>query len=234
MKSKYKINDTKYEIEIEEGEEIIMTLPFGFGTIIKWGENSTELWLDVPDTENIEDASFWEDSTEDGTETSGIIDKLDGSGEVFFIKWDISSIPASQNILTAELILDMVATSNEMVLIWYSDNQTWTEGMIDAMCSDGNVCQQVIDYLIINTANWTGSAVDPEFIDEGIKEAVQIEVDARNTYVTFILYPDPNGDTSDPYSFSTKEIFGMHSSATKFPTLSSSSTKVSASLSIES
>ncbi len=53
--------EIEYEIEIEEGEKLEQTIPFGFNKVIKWGENSTNIILQTADTENLRDATVDQD-----------------------------------------------------------------------------------------------------------------------------------------------------------------------------
>ena len=39
--------EIEYEVEIEEGEKLEQTIPFGFDKVIKWGENSTEIIINA-------------------------------------------------------------------------------------------------------------------------------------------------------------------------------------------
>jgi hypothetical protein len=95
------------------------------------------------------DEMFDEDTTRDGTTTFLVSDLIDGSsGEVSFLKWDISGIPSDANITNATLCLTTYHenpsyASNEPIQVWYSDNETWSEGDIDSMCDDGVNCDEL-------------------------------------------------------------------------------------------
>lgn len=144
MKTKLKIiNSTgglehEVEIEIEEDEYALIEYNSFIGTILskefRFGEDSTTIQLQDPDTENLEDAYFDEDDSPDGTETSLILDVIDGSGEMPFFKFNISAIPAGQQIDNATICVVTSVSQTETVDVWRSANQTWKEEDLDGVC----------------------------------------------------------------------------------------------------
>ncbi|MFH1592202.1 MAG: DNRLRE domain-containing protein [Candidatus Woesearchaeota archaeon] len=178
------------------------------GIEIKWGDASTTIKLQEPDTENLEDAFFDEDDTRTGTEALIIADVLDGHGAVTFVKFNMSSIPSDMMIEDATLCLYTSTTgtaSDEDLDMWYVENQSWKEEEIDDLCNDGAVCDEVFDMFTtkIRTYNGLDGVIHWDCIDN-LQSAVQTEIDNGNINLSFALN-NSGTDASDSYQWKSKE-----------------------------
>ena len=183
------------------------TYNFNIGDILEFGYNSTTIQLQEADTENLEDATFDEDSTRDGTENLLLSDFVDGGGEITFIKFNISSIPSGQQIENATLCLrnyNDVSASNEILEIWRVSNQTWVEGEIDALCGDGVACSDMWNMFTTQIRTYAGiDNLEQWNCISDLHSAVQIDYDAENPATSFTL--NNTGDTIDYYQWKSKE-----------------------------
>lgn len=163
--------------------------------------------LQDADTENLEDAMFDEDSTRNGELDSIFVDAIDGTGEVGFLKFNLSSLPAGKKIDSAVLALYAQGGSTQDMLVYKANNYTWVEGEIDAMCGDSTYCSEIADNgffdTLITTYNGDGADAQWEYVSTGIGGAVQTEYSAGKLNITFVL--NNTGDAADAYTFFTKE-----------------------------
>jgi hypothetical protein len=199
----------EYEFELEDGvvseKQEFRYYENPLGRVFKFGGNSTTIQLQDADTENLEDVQFDEDTVKDGTDVFLIADLLDGTGEMPFIKFNISDVPISPSYQFDDATLCLYAStgSDENVDIWYSDNQTWLESEIDGLCA--NVyCSNLSGFFTTEIKTHTGSGSNGvwECID-GLEDSIDTEIDNGNTNITFIL--NNTGDTADFYQFYSKE-----------------------------
>lgn len=182
-----------------------MTLPFGFDKEVHWGQDSTTILLEGNSTSGwgvLENMYFDEDGTITPPVVSLIADLLDGSGEIPFIKFNITQIPSGSTILNATLGLNATTNRNENLDVWYSDNQTWLESTIDTQCGDGTVCQVIWDMYTTKIRSFSGSGTNNVYEKiTDLHSAVQTEVDAGRSNLTFIL--NATGNAANFYFFAT-------------------------------
>jgi hypothetical protein len=184
---------------------IIIFLSTGFVSAIE-----TEYNLSYGHSYILEDDMFDEDSTRDGTETFMVADFIEGTGEVSFLKWNISGIPTDANITNATLCLTTYHSnpsyaSNEPVEVWYSDNETWSEGDIDSMCGNGVACDELWGHFTSLLTTYPGgidAVVGTDCISD-LGEGINYAISNGSSSVTFIL--NHTGDASDYYEWGSKE-----------------------------
>jgi len=117
------------------------TYELGIGRILEFGDNSTTIKLQTPDTENLADILYADDSFLAGSQ----------------IKWNITSVPASKTIDNATLCLFIKiidGSPDSDVRIWRIDDQTWDEsssaGTIEAQ-SLSNQTDGVLSSISLDT-----------------------------------------------------------------------------------
>ena len=223
MKTKFKIKnffcngteecveqETEYEIEIEENNnETPLFNIKPFGKTFVFGGNSTVLKLNATNSENLEDSQFDEDTVRDGTFERIVIDVMDGTGELGFIKWNINAIPGGRTIENATMCFYVrhsnYASNNDMD-IWYVANQSWLEEDIDDLCGGGNVCADVYGMFTSKVRVFTGQ----DFLEHwecigDLHSAVQTEYDAGRINVSYAFNNTESGSAANYYSYCTKE-----------------------------
>lgn len=167
---------------------------------------------DVP-----EDSEFDEDTTgQTGFETNLVADVIDGTGELLMIKFDISNLTTGDTVDEATLCLFVAAAGAGSTEVFHNTNQTWIQEDIDAFCSDGVFCQDLVDMNYFTTSLNTTTTFTTSGVYEcirGLESGVQTDVTAGNNFVSFTL--NKTSSTSTPTIFDSKE----HADATHHPYL---------------
>lgn len=223
VKQEFEEQETEIEIEYEmdEGqtkfkyEYTYDGNPFGIE--FKYGTNSTVLNLVDPNTENLENTYInqYFPTTNYGTDTNmGVTTANAGDGEqVSLLKWNVSSIPAGSNILTADMNLyawvnqlDAGESMNisvkeiEGVFPWTEDDITW-----DTRPIDSNVSSTISDTFSCNNSY----PPDGGWITFNITLALQSVVNDGEPNLSLYLYGHDNVSVEDDYvGFYTKEDGG--------------------------
>ncbi|MFC1741787.1 LamG-like jellyroll fold domain-containing protein, partial [Nanoarchaeota archaeon] len=159
-------------------------------------------------TQVLEDAIFDEDETRDGTEIQLIADLTEGTGEIPFIKFNISALLDASDVQNATICLYKDATSeasDEPLDIWYVANQTWDESEIDPLCNNSTVCDDVYDMFTTNITTYNG--VDNQLgwdCIPGLESAVWTSVEAELSNLSF-AFNHTGSDAADYYLWNTKE-----------------------------
>ncbi|MDP3027203.1 MAG: DNRLRE domain-containing protein, partial [Nanoarchaeota archaeon] len=110
---KNNVEEKKKDLSFSKGENKIETLDFDLDSKLKFGDNSTTIVLQTADTENLEDSWYFATGTvKNGADTD--LDVLFGSAanRTSILKYDISSIPSNQDILSANI--SFFITLNEL------------------------------------------------------------------------------------------------------------------------
>jgi hypothetical protein len=226
MKTKIKVltqldngsyNTSEIEIEIEEGQKIKYTLPFGLDKIIKLGSNSTTIQLQDNETELLGDTFINALVTENNY---GITDNPrigSGSSEpvnyISYIKFNNTVVPENNLILDSKLCLfissnfyDSGETSN--LSVYELDNQTWTQGTQDGDPGNPSWDNPVIGIgdLISFNATIDGDA-DDFWICLNVTSWVDSEYTNSKDNVSFVLksYEVPPSGESDYLIFWSRE-----------------------------
>lgn len=174
-----------------------------FLTIANIGSGSTTIQLRAANTENLEDGTFDEDSTRDGSSDYLYCDLIDGTGEMPFIKFNISAVPSGQVIDDATLCMWAWISSDEDVDAFHVTNQSWAETDIDLLCGDGTICADVWNLLITNLDTQAGTNTNDEWVCWNVTDGVATDYAASRTKSSYAL--NHTGDTTDYYYFSSKE-----------------------------
>ena len=152
----------------------------------------------------LEDADFDEDNTRSGTETSMILDEVDGSGEIDFIMF---SLPIDTATVTNATLCTYCTTcnANANIDVWYSDNITWKEEDVDDWCSNGAYCSEVEDKFTTRLIqDYAFPEPDNQYVCmDSLQAGVQSALDGGDNNVTFVLNATAN--PSDFQILSTKE-----------------------------
>jgi len=110
---KDRIEKKKKDLTFSKGENKIETFDFDIYSQLKFGDNSTTIVLQTADTENLEDSWYFATGTvKNGADTD--LDVLFGTAanRTAILKYDISSIPSNQDILSANI--SFFITLNEL------------------------------------------------------------------------------------------------------------------------
>lgn len=190
---------------ISETEFIV---PIKYGDIVHFGNTSSTLILQDADSETLEDSMFDEDTTRSGGSTSLLADPIDGTGEIPFIKFNISALPEDAIIESTVLCMREygdVHSSNDLD-IWYVSNQSWLETSLDSICNNSVACDDLWALFTtkLTTHNGDGSA-NWECMT-GLSSAVQTEYDLGHANLSFALN-NSGTNTSSYYGFYSKEYY---------------------------
>jgi len=164
---------------------------------------STTIKLQEPNTENLNDAFFDEDETQDGLGHFMIMDLIDGTGEIPFIMFNIASIPEGQIITNATLCLYLYYGLNTPFDLWRSNNNTWDETDVDDWCNNGVVCQEVWDKFTTKLGSYNGPSANGFYCMPNLQSAIQTEYNLGNKNITFVM--NNTGDPANYYAFYSKE-----------------------------
>jgi hypothetical protein len=191
MKTKLKVltqldngsyNTSEIEIEIEEGQKIKYTLPFGFDRIIKFGSNSTTIQLQNNETDILADVV----SYDTGPSSSKVVNQ---------IMVNISSIPASVNIDDVSLCFyaySETGTFNTQMYVLRVLNYTWTESIslagFNSQSTDNNLTE---DFDKSSAPNW---------ICINSTTQLKADYDSSNNFSTIRVMPTNGVYTSDAIS----------------------------------
>lgn len=197
-----------------------ITIEVNANEIIKFGENSTIIRLNDTNGDILEDTRFDED--ENNVETDKLIaDKIDGTGEIVFVKYNISAIPYGSVITDAHWFAYVALTSygsTAPVEVCHWTNQTWHQAEIDALCTDVH-CQKMNDVVwqycdsIDEVTGWTGRGASVGWDDmDNFSSAIQNDVDNNRINFSFVIN---NTDTTDYYNWCPLEDGASCSSATR-------------------
>jgi hypothetical protein len=161
------------------------------------------------------DTTFDEDTTRYGNEWFLIADLIDGTGEASFLKWNLSGLPENANITNATMCLYTYnntgncagggCASDETIDIWYSDNETWSEVDIDALCGNGVACSALWELFSSKLITYSGGndGVYEWNCFNNLKDGVNYAIDNSSTSVTFAL--NHSGSTVDYYQWESRE-----------------------------
>jgi hypothetical protein len=160
----------------------------------------------------LEDATFDESLTLDGTENYLKARELDGDGNLLTIIFDISALPSGANISNATLCfmdLNAIIGSTESIELWRASNKSWTEPEIDAMCGDGAYCSdfETNGFFTESLANYTGAGTGTDWeCTPNISSAVVTEYSANSDNISFTLnFTGTEAAGTDYYYYYSKD-----------------------------